>query len=116
MVQGLHPGFSRAMRLRTRSSSTPRSAGRRSVGHLTALRVMRGCRWSSRLAEIGYDIPFSECQPAGSYLGESFHRAGGVPAVMRELLAAGKLHGNCLSVAGQTIGEDLKAVPDRIEL
>ena len=37
-------------------------------------------------------------QPAGKYLGERFHRAGGVPAVMWELLEAGKLDGDCLTV------------------
>src|SRR5690606_20960088 len=42
----------------------------------------------------GYDLPLLvNCQPAGKYLGERFHRAGGVPAVMWELLQAGKLDG-----------------------
>jgi len=82
--------------------------------HLTAIARHAGVLLELQdWQEIGYDIPLLvNCQPAGSYLGESFHRAGGVPAVMRELLAAGKLHGDCLSVAGQTIGEDLKAVPE----
>jgi len=82
--------------------------------HLTAIARHAGVSLELQdWQEIGYDIPLLvNCQPAGSYLGESFHRAGGVPAVMRELLAAGKLHGDCLSVAGQTIGEDLKAVPE----
>jgi dihydroxy-acid dehydratase len=44
-------------------------------------------------------------QPSGEYLGESFHRAGGVPAVMSELLAAGRLSGDCMTVAGRTIAE-----------
>ena len=82
--------------------------------HLTAIARHAGVLLELQdWQKIGYDIPLLvNCQPAGSYLGESFHRAGGVPAVMRELLAAGKLHGDCLSVAGQTIGEDLKAVPE----
>ncbi|WP_456307345.1 dihydroxy-acid dehydratase domain-containing protein [Paeniroseomonas aquatica] len=43
---------------------------------------------------LGHDIPLLvDCQPAGRFLGEAFHRAGGVPAVMRELLEAGKIHG-----------------------
>mgnify|MGYP006268716371 FL=1 len=55
---------------------------------------------------IGYDIPLLvNCMPAGEYLGEEFHRAGGVPAVMHELLAAGKLHGDALTVSGRTISE-----------
>ena len=82
--------------------------------HLTAIARHAGVLLELQdWQKIGYDIPLLvNCQPAGSYLGASFHRAGGVPAVMRELLAAGKLHGDCLSVAGQTIGEDLKAVPE----
>ena len=44
----------------------------------------------------GYDLPLLvNMQPAGKYLGERFHRAGGVPAVMWELLEAGKLDGDC---------------------
>ena len=43
---------------------------------------------------LGPDIPLLvDCQPAGRFLGEAFFRAGGVPAVMKELLAAGKVHG-----------------------
>src|SRR3546814_15615739 len=53
--------------------------------------------------------------PAGEYLGESFHRAGGVPAVLKELLQAGKLRGDALTVNGRTMAENLKTVgePDR---
>jgi len=55
---------------------------------------------------IGYKIPLLvNCMPAGEYLGEEFHRAGGVPAVMHELLNAKKLHSEALTVSGQTIGE-----------
>ncbi len=55
---------------------------------------------------IGYQIPLLvNCMPAGEYLGEEFHRAGGVPAVLHELLQAGKLHANALTVSGRTIGE-----------
>ncbi|MCW3698573.1 IlvD/Edd family dehydratase [Burkholderia cenocepacia] len=46
-------------------------------------------------------------QPAGQYLSERFHRAGGVPAVMHELLHAGLLDVDCLTVTGKTIGENL---------
>jgi dihydroxy-acid dehydratase len=44
-------------------------------------------------------------QPAGEFLGEGFHRAGGVPAVMGELLRAGRLRTSALTVTGKTIGE-----------
>ncbi|WP_429283339.1 IlvD/Edd family dehydratase [Paraburkholderia sp. GAS41] len=65
---------------------------------------------------LGPDIPLLvDCQPAGRFLGEAFHRAGGVPAVMRELLAAGKLDGSVRTVTGRTLKEDLAALqePDR---
>jgi dihydroxy-acid dehydratase len=63
---------------------------------------------------IGYDIPLLvNLMPAGQYLGEEFHRAGGVPAVMHELLAAGKLHPQALNVSGRTIGECYADTPVR---
>jgi dihydroxy-acid dehydratase len=56
----------------------------------------------------GYEIPLLlNCQPAGEYLGEGFYRAGGVPAIMAELLKAGKLKGDCLTVTGKTLGQNL---------
>ena len=62
---------------------------------------------------LGPDIPLLvDLQPAGRFLGEKFHRAGGVPAVMKELLAAGKVHGGVRTVTGRTLAEDLAEVPD----
>lgn len=56
----------------------------------------------------GYELPLLvNMQPAGKYLGERFHRAGGVPAAMWELLEAGKLHGDCLTCTGATMAENL---------
>ncbi|RNE66701.1 IlvD/Edd family dehydratase [Cryobacterium tepidiphilum] len=53
---------------------------------------------------IGHGIGLlANVQPSGEYLGEEFHRAGGVPAIMGELLAAGRLHGDALTVTGDTI-------------
>ena len=55
---------------------------------------------------LGEDVPLLvNCVPAGEYLGESFHRAGGVPAVQHELHAAGRLHGGCLTVSGRTVSD-----------
>jgi dihydroxy-acid dehydratase len=65
---------------------------------------------------LGPSIPLLvDCQPAGRFLGEAFHRAGGVPAVLRELLRAGKLHGDVMTVTGKTLAENLRDVaePDR---
>jgi dihydroxy-acid dehydratase len=62
---------------------------------------------------LGPDVPLLvDCQPAGRFLGEAFFRAGGVPAVMKELLDAGRLHGNVRTVTGRTLAEDLGAVPE----
>jgi dihydroxy-acid dehydratase len=62
---------------------------------------------------VGHDIPLLvDCQPVGGHLGEGFHHAGGVPAVMKELHAAGKLRGGAFTVTGQTVAENLQKVPD----
>ena len=54
----------------------------------------------------GHDIPLLvNCQPAGEHLGEGYHRAGGLPAVMGELIRAGKINTDALTVAGKTMGE-----------
>jgi dihydroxy-acid dehydratase len=57
----------------------------------------------------GYDLPLLvNMQPAGKYLSERFHRGGGVPAVMWELLQAGKLDGDAMTCTGRTQAENLK--------
>ena len=57
---------------------------------------------------VGYDVPLLlNMQPAGEYLGEEYYRAGGLPAVMNELLAAGRLNGNALTINGKTIAENV---------
>jgi dihydroxy-acid dehydratase len=57
----------------------------------------------------GYDIPLLvNCQPAGEYLGEGYHLAGGVPAVCDELRKGGKLIEDALTVTGKTIGENCR--------
>ena len=56
----------------------------------------------------GHDVPLLvNMQPAGKYLGERFHRAGGVPAVLNELLQAGKIDGDVLTVTGRTLAENV---------
>lgn len=56
---------------------------------------------------VGHRIPLlANIQPAGKYLGEAYHRAGGVPAIVGELLAAGKIHRDALTVNGKTMGEN----------
>lgn len=63
---------------------------------------------------VGFDVPLLlNMQPAGKYLGESFHRAGGVPAVMGELMKAKRLHEGALTVTGKTMGENLEGWESR---
>jgi dihydroxyacid dehydratase/phosphogluconate dehydratase len=77
--------------------------------HLIAMARHAGIELSTAdLAAEGYDLPLlADVQPAGRFLGERFHRAGGVPAVLGELAKAGKLHEHCLTVTGRTIGENI---------
>ncbi|MGB3625588.1 MAG: IlvD/Edd family dehydratase [Henriciella sp.] len=57
----------------------------------------------------GHHIPLlANVQPAGEYLGEHFHRAGGIPAVMRELGSAGELDSDVMTVTGKPLGENLE--------
>lgn len=59
---------------------------------------------------IGYDVPLLvDVMPAGRWLGEAFHRAGGVPAVVGELIRAGRIRGEALTANGLTIGQNCGA-------
>ena len=53
-----------------------------------------------------------DLKPSGKYLAVDLHRAGGIPQVMKILLNAGLLHGDCITITGQTIAEVLKDIPD----
>src|SRR5271169_3788213 len=58
--------------------------------------------------KIGFDVPLLvNMQPAGEYLGEEYYRAGGLPAVMHELLQAKRLHGDALTINGKTYAENV---------
>jgi dihydroxy-acid dehydratase len=58
--------------------------------------------------KLGYDVPLLvNVQPAGEYLGEDYYRAGGLPAVMHELHAAGRLRGDALTINGKTVAENV---------
>jgi dihydroxy-acid dehydratase len=58
--------------------------------------------------KIGYDVPLLvNMQPAGEYLGEEYYRAGGLPAVMHELMQASRLHGEALTINGKTYAENV---------
>ncbi|ADI14116.1 dihydroxy-acid dehydratase [Truepera radiovictrix] len=53
----------------------------------------------------------ADMKPAGKYVATDLHRVGGIPLVMKMLLEAGLLHGDCLTVTGQTVAENLADVP-----
>ncbi len=54
----------------------------------------------------------ADLKPSGKYLMEDLHNIGGVPLVMKYLLQQGRLHGNCMTVTGKTIAENLESVPN----
>src|SRR5262249_54304191 len=61
--------------------------------------------------KIGYDVPLLvNVMPAGKWLGEAFHRAGGVPSVMGELIRAGRIHNDARTVNGKTMSENCAQV------
>jgi xylonate dehydratase len=78
--------------------------------HLTAMARHAGLELHAQdWTKYGHDIPLLlNMQPAGKYLGERFHRAGGVPAVLHELIEAGKLHADAMTVTGRTLRENVK--------
>src|SRR3954468_9471603 len=58
---------------------------------------------------VGYDVPLLvDMMPAGKYLGEEYYRAGGLPAVLDELLQVGRIHGDALTINGKSIGENVR--------
>ncbi len=77
--------------------------------HLNAIARHIGVRLSIEDWEkFGYDVPLLvNMQPAGEYLGEDYFRAGGLPAVMHELHAARRLHGDALTINGKTVAENV---------
>jgi dihydroxy-acid dehydratase len=61
-------------------------------------------------------VPFlADLKPSGQYVMEDLHNVGGIPGVLRYLLAHGALHGDCLTVTGKTLAENLADLPDLCE-
>tara|TARA_Y100000992_G_C21264239_1_gene493025 strand:- start:1074 stop:2291 length:1218 start_codon:yes stop_codon:yes gene_type:complete len=77
--------------------------------HLSAIARHMGIDFDiDNWQKLGHDIPLLvNCQPAGEHLMEGFFKAGGIPAVMQELLKNNKLHKNEMTVTGKTIEENL---------
>jgi dihydroxy-acid dehydratase len=66
--------------------------------------------------EISNNTPFlADLKPSGKFLMEDVHAIGGIPAVLKYLLKLGLLHGDCLTVTGKTLAENLANVPDLTE-
>jgi dihydroxy-acid dehydratase len=80
--------------------------------HINAIARHVGVDISNRdWQTIGGRVPvLANLQPAGEFLGEDFYHAGGVPAIMYELLKAGILHGEALTVTGRTVAENIKTM------
>jgi dihydroxy-acid dehydratase len=78
--------------------------------HLTALARHAGIELPLQTWEaVGHKVPLLvDLQPAGKYLGEDYHQAGGVPAVVAELMKHGLIHEDALTVNGRSIGDNCR--------
>ena len=84
------------------------------VLHFLAITHAAGVDWTiDDFERIRQRTPvLCDLKPSGKYLAVDLHKAGGIPQVMKVLLNAGLLHGDCITITGQTIAEALKDVPD----
>jgi dihydroxy-acid dehydratase len=84
------------------------------VLHFLAIAHAAGVEWSiDDFERVRQKTPvLCDLKPSGQYLAVDLHRAGGIPQVMKMLLHAGLLHGDCLTISGQTLAEVLKDVPN----
>ena len=84
------------------------------VLHFLAIAHAAGVEWSiDDFERIRKKVPvICDLKPSGKYLAVDLHAAGGIPQVMKVLLNAGLLHGDCMTITGKTVAENLKDVPD----
>ncbi len=84
------------------------------VLHFLAIAHTAGVEWTiDDFERVRQRTPvLCDLKPSGKYLAVDLHKAGGIPQVMKTLLVAGLLHGDCLTISGQTIAEVLKDVPE----
>jgi dihydroxy-acid dehydratase len=82
------------------------------VLHLMAIAKESGVEWTlADFERLGQKVPhLADLKPGGKYVMFDLHRAGGTPAVLKALLDAGMLHGDCITVTGKTMAENLKGV------
>ncbi len=84
------------------------------VLHFLAIAHAAGVEWTiDDFERVRVKTPvLCDLKPSGRYLAVDLHRAGGIPQVMKTLLSAGLLHGECITISGQTIAEVLRDIPD----
>jgi dihydroxy-acid dehydratase len=84
------------------------------VLHFLAIAHAAGVPWSiDDFERIRQRVPvLCDLKPSGRYLAVDLHQAGGIPQVMKILLNAGLLHGDCITISGQTVAQTLAGVPD----
>ena len=84
------------------------------VLHFLAIAHAAGVEWTiDDFERMRKKIPvLCDLKPSGKYLAVDLHRAGGIPQVMKILLKAGLLHGDCITITGKTVAENLADVPD----
>jgi dihydroxy-acid dehydratase len=84
------------------------------VLHYLAIAAAAGVRWTiDDFERMRKKVPvLCDLKPSGRFVAVDFHRAGGVPQVLKILLNHGVLHGECMTIHGKTMAEMLKAVPD----
>jgi dihydroxy-acid dehydratase len=83
------------------------------VLHFLAIAHAAGVDWRiDDFERVRREVPvICDLKPSGKYLAIDLHRAGGIPAVMKVLLEAGLLHGDCMTITGRTVAENLAEVP-----
>ncbi len=83
------------------------------VLHFLAIAHAAGVAWTiDDFERVRRRVPvLCDLKPSGKYLAIDLHRAGGIPAVMKELLAHGLLHGECMTITGKTVAGNLADVP-----
>lgn len=83
------------------------------VLHFLAIAKAVGVKFTLKdFQRISDETPFlADLKPSGKFLMEDVHKVGGTPAVLKYLLEKGLLHGDCLTVTGKTLAENLKSVP-----
>ena len=85
------------------------------VLHYLAIAHSAGIDWSiDDFERIRARAPvICDLKPSGKYLATDLHRAGGIPQVLKILLNAGLIHGDCMTITGRTLAEELANVPDQ---